>query len=102
MNPFAYTPIPDGPITLDLTGCKDWKELYRRIRQAFGLPAFCGENWNALWDLLRDAIEYGEERLIMIRGTETVPERLREDMETLREMFGMLKEECPLVRVEYC
>lgn len=102
MNPYAYTPIPDGPITLDLTGCKDWLEMHQRICRTFGLPSFCGKNWDALWDLLRDAIEYDEERLIMIRGIETVPERMRKDVEIVRDIFGDLQVECPLVRVEYC
>lgn len=102
MNPFAYTPIPDGPITFDLTGCKDWKELYRRIRQAFGLPTVCGENWDGVWDFLSDAIEYGEERLILVKGADTMPVDLQDYALPLWKIFDDLQEKYPLVRVEYC
>lgn len=102
MNPYAFTPIPNGPITLDLTGCKHWKELYRRIRQTFGLPAICGENWDAVWDFLSDAIEYDEERLILVKGADTMPKELQDYALPLREIFVDLQKKYPLVRVEYC
>ena len=44
MNYYAYTPITDDPIVLDLTDCQDWGDLHRRIRKTFGFPAYYGEN----------------------------------------------------------
>ena len=54
MNRYAYTPITGDPIRLSLSGCADWGDLHRRIRETFGFPAFYGENWDAMWDCLTD------------------------------------------------
>ena len=51
-NAFRY--ITDDPITLELTGCGSVGEVHERIKRTFGFPEYYGENWDAMWDCLRD------------------------------------------------
>ena len=39
-------------VELDLTGCKYWDDLHRRIREAFGFDEDTGRNWDAFWDMM--------------------------------------------------
>ena len=39
-------------IELDLTGCKNTRDIHERIRTAFDFPDWYGNNWSAFWDLL--------------------------------------------------
>lgn len=102
MNPLSYTSVPTDPVILELAACHDRGELFRLLREQFGLAADCGENWDAVWDGLTDVCLRDREQLILVTGLDAVPEALRRDAWLLRRVLDDLQEECPLVRVEYC
>ncbi len=102
MNRYAYTPITDDPIILDLTGCRDWGELHRRIRVAFGFPAYYGENWDAMWDCMREIFLWeSDRRQILIKGYDTMNEKLQSYCQGMREVFTDLQQDYPGVTVTY-
>lgn len=37
-------------LVLDFSDCATLEELYQHIKQKLGLPDWCGENLDALWD----------------------------------------------------
>ena len=76
-------------ITLDLTGCKYFGEIHRRIKKAFNFPDFYGENWDAFWDLLRTECDADK---IVIIGEETVSKELVPSMEMINKILQELKE----------
>ena len=101
MNYYAYTPITDDPIVLDLTGCQGWDDLHQRIRKAFGFPAYYGENWDAMWDCLRDIFWKTDQRQIHIKGYQTMGENLQDYCRDMRDILCLLEKRCPNVVVKY-
>ena len=51
---YAWKDVPDGPITLGFSQCKNADDIHQEIKIKFGFPDWYGENWDALWDCLRD------------------------------------------------
>ena len=37
---------------LDLSGCKDLRDLHTRIRDSLDFPDYSGKHWSAFWDCL--------------------------------------------------
>ncbi len=54
-----------GPVTLDLSACRDRAELYAVLREGMGLPDYCGSNLDALWDVLTEPGYRRRYRLIL-------------------------------------
>ena len=78
MSYYAYTPITDDPVVLDLTGCNDLGDLHQRIRKTFGFPGYYGENWDAMWDCLTDVFLWeSDRRAIHIKGYNTMSNELQ-------------------------
>lgn len=90
------------PIILNLYTCSCRDDLFRLLRETFGFPDYCGENWDAVWDCLTDVFLCDRAGLILVRGLDAAPEELRREVQTLRRVLDDLQEEYPLVRVEYC
>lgn len=90
------------PYVLDLTDCKDWEDLHNRISTLFAFPDYYGKNWDAMWDCLNDLFrkdDYGE---IIIRGTSTMPEEMKEDVEDLKAVLSDLcAKRCPGIVCRY-
>ena len=101
MSYYAYTPITDDPIVLDLTGCTDPDELHRRIRRTFGFPGYYGENWDAMWDCLRDVFWKTDRRQIHIKSFDIMDKEMQDYCRPMREVFDLLQERCPFVNVIY-
>ena len=101
MNRHAYTPITDDPIQLSLSGCADWGDLHRRIRETFGFPAFYGENWDAMWDCLTDVFLPEAPRHILVEGFAAMPKELQAYAQPMREIFRDLQEKYPWITVTY-
>lgn len=77
-------------ITLDLTGCKYLGEIHQRIKEAFDFPDFYGENWSALWDLLRSECDSTQ---IIVLGIKTVPDEYKWHIDKMQEILQRLKKE---------
>ena len=102
MNHYAYTPITDDPIVLDLTDCQDWGDLHRRIRKTFGFPAYYGENWDAMWDCLRDVfLLERDRRQISVVGFCTMSNELQQECQTMQNIFLRLQQNYPGVVIRY-
>lgn len=101
MNRYAYTPITGDPIRLSLSGCADWGDLHRRIRETFGFPAFYGENWDAMWDCLTDVFLPETPKHILVEGFAAMPEELQAYAQPMREIFRGPQEKYPWVTVTY-
>lgn len=101
MNRTALTPISDNPIILMLQDCRDWGMLHDRIRKAFGFPTYYGENWDAMWDCLRDVFFPSVQREIIVEGLDSMSAELQKYSCTLRDIFHDLQEIYPWVTVTY-
>ncbi len=71
-------------IELDLTGCKYWSELHARIRQAFNLPEWYGNNWDAFWDMMRSECDVDK---VIIKGEHTMPKEFSEELAIMHEVL---------------
>ena len=98
-NAFRY--ITDDPITLELTGCGSVGEVHERIKRTFGFPEYYGENWDAMWDCLRDVFFPAVPRRIVVEGLGAMAGDLQKYSGTLREIFADLQAEYPWVTVMY-
>ena len=100
MNRNAWKSIPAGAVTLDFSGCRYPDEIHETIKKGFGFPEYYGENWDALWDCLRDfALSEDEEREIVVKGVDRLPGELREYCREAICVFGELAEKYPLLRL---
>ena len=61
-----------GAADIDLSACGDREELYAVLREAMALPAWCGSNLDALWDMLTGP-EYRGKRYRLILPPEDSP-----------------------------
>ena len=77
-------------IKLDLTGCKYLGEIHERIREAFNLPKWYGQNWDAFWDLLWSECDADK---VEILGESTLPEKLKHDIEIMHKVLEDNKKE---------
>ena len=71
-------------VELNLTGCKYWDDLHRRIREAFGFDEDTGRNWDAFWDMMWS--ECDADKLI-IRGEHTMPKEFAEELAIMYEIL---------------
>ena len=71
-------------VELNLTGCKYWDDLHRRIREAFGFDEDTGRNWDAFWDMMWS--ECDADKLI-IRGEHTMPKEFSEELAIMHEVL---------------
>ena len=93
----AYKPITENPIKIDL---KEWKsrfDIFGLLKKKLGLPDFCGENWDAIWDL---AWGFSDEPVtIEFYGVSAAREKFPRDVRIMLEILDDLHKECP--RIEY-
>ena len=75
-------------VELNLTGCKYWDDLHRRIREAFGFDEDTGRNWDAFWDMMWS--ECDADKLI-IRGEHTMPKEFTEELAIMHEILERSK-----------
>ncbi len=90
---YAYKPITENPLVLDLTGCDSPMKLHTVLKERFGFPEYYGMNWSALWDCLDDISE--TPLTVQIRGLYSIPEKLNESVKTMLEVFQDTHEEYP-------
>lgn len=75
---------------LDLTNCKYLGELHKRIKEALLFPDHYGENWDAFWDCMRFESPVDH---VQIKGEHTMPQELKDELETMHEILQECKEE---------
>lgn len=96
----AYKMIKENPIILDFTECKYLGEIHFLLKTKFGLPAYYGENWDALWDLMQGLFYQRGEYKVKIYGFHSLPEDLRECCKEMLEIFDDVHKETPNITFE--
>ena len=91
---YAYRDIPENPIILDFSKCNSITALHTMLNDKFGLPLFCGKNWDAFWDLARDCF-YGEEEnyIVEIHNFYTMEKKLYNYCKPMLEIFEDIQKE---------
>ena len=94
---YAYREIKENPIILDFSTCKYYLDIYKLLKEKFGLPTACGSNWSAIWDMLRDRF-YDEEYFeVHIYGYYSMPDDWQEECIKMLEIFDDVHKETPNV-----
>ena len=70
--------------TLDLSGCKDLRDLHTRIRDSLDFPDYYGKNWPAFWDCINRDCEYN---FITVTGESKVASILKPSVEKMNELL---------------
>ena len=79
--------------TVDFTGAKDYREVYKIIKRDLEFPDYFGENLDAFWDCLTDMIT--EQPFITVKGVKSLPKRLQRDMTDIMRLFRRAEEVYP-------
>ncbi len=77
-------------MVLDLSGCKYFQEMHRRIKEAFDFPDYYGENWGAFYDLMCTDCTADK---IIIRGVSTVSESLSRQVQMMNNTLVAVKKD---------
>lgn len=94
---YAFKPIHSNPIVLDFSGCRYLSEVHKILKERFGLPEYYGENWDALWDCLRDLFYKRGDWFVEIYGLTTLQEDLKEECVKMLEVFRDVHQSTPNV-----
>ena len=92
---YMYKPITENPIVIDFSKVRYYDELYELLKKKFGLPEYCGDSLDALWDCMRFMWEPDEQVTVELHGVFSIREDLQPDMEGILEIFNDVREECP-------
>lgn len=76
--------------TIDFKGTKRYLEFYERIIKGMRFPSWCGENPNAIWDLLTRDIKIPA--TIYISGLDDLPKELQRQKVIILEVFAEARE----------
>ncbi len=78
-------------IELDLTGCKNTRDIHERIRTAFDFPDWYGKNWSAFWDLLWSECDADK---VIVKGENSLPHELEGALDRLHEILERNVQAC--------
>lgn len=98
-NPLAFKRIPENPVVLDFTGCTTLLEVHRVLKLGLGFPDYYGDNWDALWDLLRYFRWYPI--TIEVRGLAGLPPEFAEEIAMMRQVFEWVHQDTPYITFRY-
>ena len=66
-------------VILDFDGCYTIFEMHQVLKKSFDFPDYYGENWDALWDCLRDWCD--EPTLVAVKGLNALPVQWKEQLD---------------------
>lgn len=81
-------------VSIDCDTISRGSELIDSIKKALGYPAFCGDNWDVIHDLIFDIIF--PEKLIFYHW-DSMEERLPEDTAILKSILTQVGKECSVL-----
>ena len=76
--------------TINFEGTKKYIEFYERIITGMNFPSWCGENPNAIWDMLTRDIKIPA--IIYMKGLGNLPKEFEEDKAVILEVFNEARE----------
>ncbi len=71
--------------TIDLAGVTDLSEFYQKIIKGLEFPDWCGENLDAIWDMLTGYMETPVH--ITVIGGKAITDILEEKFQILKDTF---------------
>ena len=84
---FALKEITENPIILDFSKCNYLGEIHLMLKEKFGFHDYYGENWDALWDLMRDVFSVGGKYVVELHGFYSLKKELQEECKTMLKIF---------------
>lgn len=93
----AFQEITSSPIILDFSDCHYLGEIHLLLKEKLGLPAYYGENWDALWDCLRYLWFDGMTIQIDIHGFGLLDNDLQEACQPMFQVFEDVHHDTPNV-----
>lgn len=75
---------------IDFKDVKEYEEFYQKIIKSMNFPSWCGENPDAIWDMVSTHIEIPA--IIYLKGLDDLPRELQEEKELILEVFADARE----------
>ena len=82
--------------TIDFANVKTYFNFYEAIIKGLQLPDWCGDNPDAIWDMLTGYIEFPA--TIRLHGTSLLPKDLESEMKMFIDMFEEIPETYDYIR----
>ena len=76
--------------TINFAGVKTYYNFYEAIIKGLQLPDWCGDNPDAIWDMLTGYMEFPA--TIRMQGTALVPKDLMGEMDLLMNIFQRVED----------
>ncbi|MBQ2956897.1 MAG: barstar family protein [Clostridia bacterium] len=92
---YMYKPIAENPIVIDFSAVRYYDELYELLKKKFGLPEYCGDNLDALWDCLSLRWMHGKQAAVELHGVFSIRQELQPDMDGILDVFSDVHRKCP-------
>lgn len=93
LDRFALKKITENPIILDFSKCKYLGEIHQLLKEKFGFHDYYGENWDALWDLMRDVFSVNEKFIVELHGFYSLDDDLRDECKLMLQVFDDVHDE---------
>ena len=92
----AYKPITENPLRIDFRECRGAGDICHLLKERFGLPDFCGENWSGIWDLGRGFSS--DPITVELYGLSKLEAKLPKDVKILLEILEGIHMDSPHIR----
>lgn len=84
---FALKEITENPIILDFSKCNYLGEIHLMLKEKFGFHDYYGENWDALWDLMRDVFSVNNKYTVELHNFYSLKNELLKECNTMLKIF---------------
>lgn len=92
---FTLKEITESPIVLDFLKCKYLGEIHLLLKQKFGFHDYYGENWDALWDLMRDVFSDDQKYIVELHSFNSLNAELKNECKKMLRIFDRVNKFYP-------
>ena len=92
----AYKEITENPLRIDFRECRGDDDICRLLKKRLGLPDFCAEHWDGIWDMAGGFTS--DPLTVELYGLSELEAKLPKDVKILLDILEDVRRTTPNVR----